>query len=919
MTASQVLAFLDSWQASLPRSSRWGCFASGHTGWPPAALKPTGQSKGSTPAKPVKGVVIKTEVVADLVYHSHGDLLHQIALGVTCSTDRKTIKGDPVGHRQATVVHPFGQRDALIQAHQPLFRMCVLDDHNDIVHDLPKGLGQRIESPGHKLPEAALLNQKHDLTVSSHPRRPITLQEPRLPGTTPAIAPPEANSFVGTTAFPGTTDCGVVSEPDAEVGTKSFPEQHERVARGDADRLDTEVGTTTFLEQLPRTETSRHCDTSRQQPPRSTQHKSRRQAPVCRKVASMSGDEHPLLAGLTPEQRDAVTTRASPLCIIAGAGSGKTRVLTRRIAWQAEQGLADPRRMLAVTFTRRASRELRARLRRLGLNDNVKSGTFHAIALAQLRRHAADASQRPPRILAKPQQLIVELRPRSAPKKITEVVNEINWAKARLVTPDQYATAARQTHRKVAQGDSGRFSQPCADHFSQLYADYESIKHQRRLLDFNDVLVDALDLMTTDPRHAAARRWLHQHLLVDEFQDINPLQFELLRSWSGPDSTLLLVGDPDQAIFGWNGADPDLIHNVRKLFSGCAVKHLRSNFRSTPEILAAAGRVLDKQPQSLVKPSGREVEVTVCDGEDEGIMLARAVRHRHLPGGLWRRQAVLARTNEQLLPLRQALTRQNIPVNSSVYSKKVADGLLEKPWVTAVLSCWPSHASLSDCVADCRQELRSGNTPPLATPANADNGTAPANADGGTALVNADGGTALVNADGGTALVNMDDDAALDELSRTDIAALLELSEDHLALEPDATVGSFRTALLTGERLTASADGVNLLTFHSAKGLEWPVVHIVGLEDGFVPIRHARSEAARAEERRLLYVAITRAEQELHLMWCTQRNMAGHQVRREPSPWLDTITAAEPRSANLARNLSGVAAARQALKPRSEE
>ncbi len=559
-----------------------------------------------------------------------------------------------------------------------------------------------------------------------------------------------------------------------------------------------------------------------------------------------------MLAGLTGEQRDAVTTRATPLCIIAGAGSGKTRVLTTRIAWQADQGRADPRRMLAVTFTRRAARELRARLRRLGLNDAVSAGTFHAIALAQLRRHAADNSQRPPRILAGPRRLIAELRPRSSPKAITDTANEIGWAKARLVTPERYPAAAKQAGRRPPAGG--------ADRFAQLYADYESAKHRQRMLDFDDVLADALDLMTTQPRHAAARRWLHQHVLVDEFQDINPLQFALLRSWLGPDSTLLAVGDPDQAIYGWNGADPELIGNVAEHFAGCAVLHLRTNFRSTPEVLEAAGRVAGKAPQPSVRPSGKVPEVTVCDGADEAAVLVRAVRRRHRPGAPWRRQAVLARTNDQLIGLRQALERQNIPVVSQ------SDGsLLERAAVATLLGSWPEGASLSACLADCRGELHAGD-------------------------------------------------------ARADVEALLELAQDHLTLEPDATVGAFRATLSSGDRPAASSDGVNLLTFHSAKGLQWPVVHIVGLEDGLVPIAHARSAAARAEERRLLYVAVTRAEQELHAMWCPRRDVAGRSVERDRSPWLDAIASAADAEGRPDRvdPLEAVTTARRALPPRPE-
>ena len=573
--------------------------------------------------------------------------------------------------------------------------------------------------------------------------------------------------------------------------------------------------------------------------------------------------EHPLLDGLTPEQRDAVTTRASPLCVIAGAGSGKTRVLTRRIAWQAGEGHTDPRRTLAVTFTRRAARELRSRLRRLGLNDAVRAGTFHAVALAQLRRHAADSGRRPPRILENAGGLISELRPRTDRATAADIVNEIGWCRARLVSPEDYVPAARAAGRRPPLGR--------ADRFAQLYADYQSAKRKRRLLDFDDVLARSLEVMETEPKHAAAHRWLHQHLLVDEFQDINPLQFALLKSWLGPDSTLVMVGDPDQAIYGWNGADPELINTVGSHLPGCAVLHMRTNFRSTPEVLAAAGRVLGRTPQPAVRPSGEDPTVTVCDGAGEAAMLARAVRQRHRPGSSWRRQAVLARTNAQLDPLRKALARQNIPVGT------VSEGsLLRRPEIAAVLEAWPPGASLTSCAADTRQRLRE----PV------------------------DGGA-------GPQKPTIPDTPA----ARANIEAFLEFAEDHLSLDPDSTVDAFIAALRADSRLAPSSDGVDLMTFHAAKGLEWPVVHLVGLEYGFVPIAHARTPVARAEERRLLHVAVTRAEQELHVLWCDRRDHRGQTVEREPSPWLEAI--GSPKSADDAelrrlRNLEGVKRARRA-------
>ncbi len=600
-----------------------------------------------------------------------------------------------------------------------------------------------------------------------------------------------------------------------------------------------------------------------------------------------------LLAGLTTEQRDAVTTRVSPLCIIAGAGSGKTRVLTTRIAWQAQQGRADPRRMLAVTFTRAAAHELRDRVRKHGLRDAVKAGTFHAVALAQLCRNAADSSRRPPQILTNPHRLISQLRPRTDQARITSYVNEINWARSQLVTPDGYVQAARAHRRNVPQAHSGGFA--------RLYADYETAKIKRRLHDFNDVLTDALDLMTSDRKYASAWRWLHQHLLVDEFHDINPLQFALLKSWLGPESTLVVVGDPDQAIYGWNGADPELINEVRSHFSGCVVMRLRSNFRSTPEVLLTAAAALGKQPQPAVRPAGAQTRFTVCDGNEEAAVLARAIREHHRPGASWGHQAVLARTNDHLDALALELPRYNIdvrmPTGATVRDLQASLG--------EMADAWRDTDRLSFALADTRHRL------------------APSDDQAGEV-------THQSSTSGGPATPSARDVEA--RLASVDL--VLRLGMDHLALDPTATVADFWSALRTGRREVAGADeteGVHMMTFHAAKGLEWPVVHLVGIEEGFVPIARARSRASIAEERRLLYVAMTRARSHLHLLWCNRRTIGGESLERSPSRWIAGLidgskgspfaTAEEQGDqGDTSRfkmqrelNLKGIARARQAL------
>ena len=581
----------------------------------------------------------------------------------------------------------------------------------------------------------------------------------------------------------------------------------------------------------------------------------------------MASPDDPLLADLTPEQRDAVTTRASPLCIVAGAGSGKTRVLTRRIAWQVGQGAADPRRVLALTFTRRAAAELRDRLRRLGLRDPPRAGTFHAAALAQLRRYAADRDRRPPQILESRTAFLAEMRPRDSREATARLAAEIDWARARIIPPERYPELA---------GAARRHPPRRTEAIAAAYAAYEEAKRRRRprLFDFDDLLAACRAIMESQPEEAAAQRWRNQHLLVDEFQDVNPLQFALLRSWMGEESTVAVVGDPDQAIYGWNGADPGLIGDVARHLPGCAVLHLRTNFRSTPEICEAAGRILGREPQPAVRPPGPAPTVTECSEEDEGSVLARRVRSLRRPGAPWRHQAVLARTNAQLPPLRRALESQGIPV-----AARAGANPLEHPAVRDLVASWDAGASLRAAVIDARSDRHeiigaASAGDPAARSEIDDTGTAASD----PATRHETIGTSTATGD----------PAARSEIDAAGAAldALLALADDHMALDPGATVGSFTSGLRSGGRPAAAADGVDLTTFHGAKGLEWPVVHIVGAEDGYVPVSHARTPEARAEERRLFHVAATRAGQELHVQWCSSRQVGDRIVERRPSPWL---------------------------------
>ena len=362
-----------------------------------------------------------------------------------------------------------------------------------------------------------------------------------------------------------------------------------------------------------------------------------------------------LLDGLTEDQRRAVTANVPTLRILAGAGSGKTRVLTHRIAHQGHGGALDPARTLALTFTRKAAGELRTRLRALGLADAVVAGTFHAQAYAQLRTRWRDEGVRPPDLLDRRGRVLGPLIPAKLPRPDrVAVAAEIDWATARRITPARYVEVADQ---------AGRRPPLRVGQVAEIYDAFITAKQRRRLVDFDDLLELCIrDLADAD--RAAAHHWRVRHLFVDEFQDVNRLQFDLLAAWRGPGSTLCVVGDPHQAIYGWNGADARYLSRLEEFFPDVETVQLRDNFRSTPQILAAAAAVGGERARLVAhRPDGPPPTVTQCpDDQHEAETVARRIRDRRNPGASWSNQAVLVRTNAQTAAIASALTRGADPL-----------------------------------------------------------------------------------------------------------------------------------------------------------------------------------------------------------------------------------------------------------------
>ncbi len=566
----------------------------------------------------------------------------------------------------------------------------------------------------------------------------------------------------------------------------------------------------------------------------------------------MAIDPQRVLAGLDDRQRAAVTSDAPVLCVVAGAGSGKTTVLTRRVAWRVLSGGADPERVLVVTFTRKAATELRQRLARLGVGPGFRATTFHAAAFSQLRRYWADRGWQPPTLLDDPRPLLRRLLEEDsdvvdgpAPvndSTVSALWGELSWARARCVRSSDYANEAR---------GAGRRPPVSTERMARLLGRYETEKRRRRVLDLDDLILRCTELLESDDAWAAAVRWQLRHLFVDEFQDVNPAQWQLLEAWRRDRPDLCVVGDPHQSIYSWNGSDPSLLDRLPTLVPGTEVLRLDENHRSSPQIVAVAGSLLapgaghggtgtTRGRSELARPDGPLPKLHGFDDEDvEAAAVVRWLRVTRAPGHPWHHLAVLARTHARLEPVSRALQQAGIP-----WCRK---DRLGDDAVAAVLGSLRSmdHAlSLGAALVDVAAEAQGAAHP---SPG----------ADGAL-----HGQRAEAAAEGRDVVVGLP-------------PGLEQLVDEHALEEDRATVGSFLSWVAANGADRHGGEGrrdvVELATFHQAKGLEWDAVAVLGLEEGTMPIAYAMNSDALAEERRLLYVALTRAREHLWCSWATRR------------------------------------------------
>ncbi len=569
-------------------------------------------------------------------------------------------------------------------------------------------------------------------------------------------------------------------------------------------------------------------------------------------------DPERLLDGLDPEQVEAVRITRGPLVIHAGAGSGKTRVISRRVAFAVATGAVERHRVLVVTFTDKAAGEMVARLDALGL-PGVAARTFHAAALAQLRHFwpSRHDGAPPPDVLDSKIPIVGRLARalpggyRFTPAK--DLADEIEWAKSRRLTPETYAAQAGTRTPPIP-----------AELFTRLWADYERAKDRAGRLDFDDMLTRTVELLESDPDAAEAVRRRYRWFSVDEYQDTNPLQQRLLELWLGERDDVCVVGDEDQTIYTFTGATSDYLTGFTARFPAARTVTLERNYRSSPEILALANRLLAAQGRRkrlvATRPSGPAPTIRGCaDAAAELALLTTTIGRLIADGTPPAEIAVLVRMNAQIPPIESALTRAGIGFR--VRGRR----FFERPEVRdalRLLGRLPASSAGRELVRAFEARLR------------ADLG--------------------FEAEDGG---------AGAEARERTaSLAVLMDIARAAVAAQDDLDAPSLLARF--EERASAEAagspDGVNLLTFHRAKGLEWDAVLLPALEEGTLPIRQAESEEELAEERRLLYVGLTRARRHLTLSWAERRVGAGErEARRRPSRFLLALEPARTRRVTM--------------------
>ena len=578
--------------------------------------------------------------------------------------------------------------------------------------------------------------------------------------------------------------------------------------------------------------------------------------------------EAPWLDSLNPEQRAAAEAVCGPVCILAGAGTGKTRTITHRIAHQVHSGVADTTEILAVTFTDKAAAELRQRLHTLGLPAPVRAATFHAAAWAQLRYFWPRLDAGPlPQVLASKVGMLIPLARRTR-TEAKDLAAEIEWAKARSLSPDDYAAAAAQRAAPLP-----------PEQMAAVYADYERRKTADGMIDYDDMLLLTTQMLAQHPSIAAEVHDRYRHITVDEFQDVNAAQFALLRAWLGDSDNICVVGDDDQTIYSFTGATSTYLTDFDSHFPGATHVTLTRNYRSTPQVLGLANKVLSTKPEATRKqlvpasaPGPQPVFRPAPDHDAEVTGVVAAIRSLLEEGTPLGEIAVLYRVNSQSELFEAALGAAGIP-----FVVPGAGGFYDRQEIRQAMAVLDAGSERADPVPFGLEDTVAAQEPSLADRVRRilrqqmryDERTEPRG------------------------------EAARERWRN--LGVLIELAEREGAATPGLTLGGLaqrlRARAAAGADAAGDAGAVTLSTVHRAKGREFDAVFLVALEEGLLPISYAKTMPEIEEERRLLYVGVTRARRHLTLSWAAQRpGWGGKITARRPSHFLDNLGPGAPQA-----------------------
>ncbi|CAH0159145.1 ATP-dependent helicase [Microbacterium sp. Bi128] len=555
------------------------------------------------------------------------------------------------------------------------------------------------------------------------------------------------------------------------------------------------------------------------------------------------------LSGLDEHQLEAARALRGPVCVLAGAGTGKTRVITRRIAHGVDTGAYSPQRVMAVTFTAKAAGEMRGRLRALGVTG-VSARTFHAAALAQVNFFWPSlAGDQAPTIIDNKVRMLahaadgVGLSPDTA--TLRDVAGEIEWRKVTMRSIEKYASDRP--------GGIGRLN---VDQVVALQRAYEKLKDERRQMDFEDVLLTCAGMIEAEPRVAAAVHEQYRHFTVDEYQDVSPLQNRLLELWLGDRRDLCVVGDASQTIYSFTGADSRYLLDFARAYEDARVVRLERNYRSTPAVLAVANDLMRGRAGALELvaaatdespvPTVRAFEDEEAEAEGVAAAIAASVRGGADPRSI----AVLYRSHAQSAVLLSALAKHSIAA-TVLGGRKFFDlpEVRQALMALRAASVAPMETGFLATVRDVLRSIGLSDDPPAA-------------------------GGALRDAwEARAALLRLAEEAP----EGTDLRAF---TDDLQARAKDQHEPATRT--------------VTLATLHAAKGLEWDHVYLIGVSEGLLPISYATTFEAVDEERRLAYVGVTRAARTLSVSWSRGRGRS----ERTPSRFLREIGSGSLRSAD---------------------